>query len=87
PPDNPEAIKFISRKFTPEEELENVVKSVKGHLDSFGEDEQKPTIAVLVPRNNRGIEVIEALKKKNIEVIELISSTSTTRAAAGSLNY
>jgi len=87
PPDNPEAIKFISRKFTPEEELENVVKSVKGHLDSFAEEEQKPTIAVLVPRNNRGIEVIEALKKKNIEVIELISSTSTTRAAAGSLNY
>ena len=87
PPDNPEAIKFISRKFTPEEELDAVVKSVKGYLDSFAEDEQKPTIAVLVPRNNRGIEVIEALKKKNIEVIELISSTSTTRAAAGSLNY
>ncbi|MBI5838726.1 MAG: ATP-dependent helicase [Chloroflexi bacterium] len=87
PPDNPKAIKFISKKYTPEEELDAVVKSVKGHLDSFAEDEQKPTIAVLVPRNNRGIEVIEALKKKNIEVIELISSTSTTRAAAGSLNY
>ena len=87
PPDNPEGIRFISKKFTPEEELDAVVKSVKGHLDLFAEDEQKPTIAVLVPRNNRGIEVIEALKKKNIEVIELISSTSTTRAAAGSLNY
>jgi DNA helicase-2/ATP-dependent DNA helicase PcrA len=87
PPDNPEGIRFISKKFTPEEELDAVVKSVKGHLDSFTEEEQKPTIAVLVPRNNRGIEVIEALKKKNIEVIELISSTSTTRAAAGSLNY
>jgi DNA helicase-2/ATP-dependent DNA helicase PcrA len=64
-----------------------VVKSVKGHLDSFGEGEQKPTIAILVPRNQRGIEVIEALKNKNVEVIELISSTSNTRAAAGSLNY
>ncbi|HCR71949.1 MAG TPA: ATP-dependent helicase [Anaerolineae bacterium] len=87
PPDNPEAIKFISRKFTPEEELENVAKSVKSYLDSFGEDEIKPTIAILVPRNTRGVEVIEALKKRNVEVIELISSTSTTRAAAGSLNY
>jgi ATP-dependent DNA helicase UvrD/PcrA len=87
PPDNPEGIRFVSKKYTPEEELDAVVKSVKSHLDSFGEDELKPTIAVLVPRNNRGIEVIEALKKKNIEVIELISSTSTTRAAAGSLNY
>jgi DNA helicase-2/ATP-dependent DNA helicase PcrA len=87
PPDDPDAIRFISKRFTPEEELSAVVKSVKGHLDSFGGDGQKPTIAILVPRNNRGIEVIEALKKKNIEVIELISSTSTTRAAAGSLNY
>jgi DNA helicase-2/ATP-dependent DNA helicase PcrA len=87
PPENPGAIHLVSRKYTPEEELEAVVKSAKGHLDSFGEDEQKPTIAILVPRNNRGIEVIEALKKKNIEVIELISSTSNTRAAAGSLNY
>ncbi len=87
PPDNPEAIKFISKKFTPEEELESVAKSVKGYLDSFAEDELKPTVAVLVPRNTRGIEVIEALKKKNVEVIELISSTSTTRAAAGSLNH
>ncbi|HET7142427.1 MAG TPA: ATP-dependent helicase, partial [Anaerolineales bacterium] len=89
PPDDPKGIQFISRKFTPEEELEAVVKSVKSHLDSFADSphEEKPTIAVLVTRNNRGIEVIEALKKKNIEVIELISSTTTTRAAAGSLNY
>lgn len=87
PADNPEGIKLISRKFTPEEELENVTKSVKGYLDSFAENELKPTIAILVPRNTRGVEVIESLKKKNVEVIELISSTSTTRAAAGSLNY
>jgi DNA helicase-2/ATP-dependent DNA helicase PcrA len=87
PSDNPEGIRFVSKKYTPEDELEAVVKSVKGHLDSFGEDEQKPTIAVLVPRNQRGVDVINALKAKNVEVIELISSTSTTRAAAGSLNY
>ncbi|MCG2739831.1 MAG: UvrD-helicase domain-containing protein, partial [Syntrophaceae bacterium] len=89
PPDNPEAIRLISKKYTPEEELEAVVKSVKGYVDSVADlpDEQKPTIAILVPRNNRGIEVIEALKKRGIETIELISSTSNTRAAAGSLNY
>ncbi|MBC7878954.1 MAG: ATP-dependent helicase [Anaerolineales bacterium] len=87
PPDNPEGIKFISKKYTAEEELEAVVKSVKSHLDSFAEDEQKPTIAILVPRNQRGVDVINALKAKNVEVIELISSTSNTRAAAGSLNY
>ncbi len=89
PPDDPEAIKLMSRKLTPEDELETVAKSVKRYIDSIAEipDEEKPTIAVLVPRNNRGVEVIEALKKRGIETIELISSTSETRAAAGSLNY
>jgi DNA helicase-2/ATP-dependent DNA helicase PcrA len=89
PPDNREGVKFISRRYTPEEELEAVVKSVKGLLDSVWDfpDYEKPTIAVLVPRNHRGIEVIDALKRRGVETIELISSTSSTRAAAGSLNY
>ena len=89
PPDHPEGIKFISKRYTPEEELEAVVKSIKGLMDSVWDfpDEEKPTVAVLVPRNHRGIEVVEALKKRGVETIELISSTSSTRAAAGSLNY
>ncbi len=89
PPDNPEGIRFISKKFTPEEELEAVVKSVKSHLDLFADSphEEKPTIAVLVPRNQRGVEVVESLRKRGVEAIELISSTANTRAAAGSLNY
>jgi DNA helicase-2/ATP-dependent DNA helicase PcrA len=45
------------------------------------------TVAVLVPRNARGVEVIDALKKKGIEIIEFLASTSNTRAAAGALNY
>ncbi len=89
PKDKPEGIKFISKKFTPEEELEAVAKSVKGYVDSLADtaDEEKPTIAILVPRNQRGIEVIDALRKRGVEVVELISSTANTRAAAGSLNY
>jgi len=89
PPDNPEGIKFISKKYTPEDELEAVVKSVKSHLDLFADSphEEKPTIAILVPRNQRGVEVVNELRKRGIEAIELISSTANTRAAAGSLNY
>jgi len=41
---------------------------------------------VLVPRNTRGVEVINALKAKNIEYVEFLSSTSNTRAAAGALS-
>lgn len=89
PPDNPEAVKFISTKFTPEQELEAVAKSVKSYLDSFAETpiEEQPTIAILVPRNQRGVEVVNALRQRGIEPIELISSTSETRAAAGSLSH
>lgn len=89
PPDDPEGIKFISKKYTPEDELEAVAKSVKGRVDSLANlpDEEKPTIAVLVPRNQRGVEVVEALRKRGVEAIELISSTQSTRAAAGSLNH
>ncbi|HRQ22744.1 MAG TPA: ATP-dependent helicase, partial [Anaerolineales bacterium] len=89
PPDDPEAIKFISTKFTPEQELEAVAKSVKNYLDSFAETpiEEQPTVAILVPRNQRGVEVVGELRKRGIEPIELISSTSETRAAAGALSY
>ena len=89
PPDNPEGIKFISKRYTPDEELEAVVKSVKGYVDSIWDfpDDDKPTIAILVPRNQRGVDVVNALRQRGIEPIELISSTSETRAAAGSLSY
>ncbi|MCL4275506.1 MAG: ATP-dependent helicase [Anaerolineales bacterium] len=89
PPDDPEAIKFISTRYTPEQELEAVAKSVKGYLDSFADTpiEEQPTVAILVPRNQRGVEVVGELRKRGIEPIELISSTSETRAAAGALSY
>ncbi|MBM4427290.1 MAG: ATP-dependent helicase, partial [Chloroflexi bacterium] len=89
PPDVSEGVKFISTKFTPEQELDAVAKSVKGFVDSFADIpvEEQPTIAVLVPRNTRGVEVVNALRQKGIEPIELISSTSETRAAAGSLSH
>jgi DNA helicase II / ATP-dependent DNA helicase PcrA len=89
PPDNPEAIRFISKRYTPEEEMEAVVKSIKNYLDSFAKTpiEERPTIAVLVPRNIRGVEVVNALRQRGIEPLELISSTTETRAAAGALNY
>jgi DNA helicase II / ATP-dependent DNA helicase PcrA len=89
PPDVPEGVKFISTKFTPEQELDAVAKSVKGFVDSFADIpvEEQPTIAVLVPRNTRGVEVVNSLRQKGIEPIELISSTSETRAAAGSLSH
>ncbi len=78
PSDDPQGVKLIGRKYTPEEEVEAVVKSIERwlpeHMDS--------TVAVLVPRNQRGVEVIQALKQRNIDFVELLGSTSSTRLAA-----
>jgi DNA helicase-2/ATP-dependent DNA helicase PcrA len=81
PPDNPDGIKLIDKKYTPEEEVEAVVKSIAKWLPEHPES----TLAVLVPRNQRGVEVIETLKRHNIDFVELLGSTSSTRLAAGRL--
>ncbi len=80
---NEAGIHFTERPYTPDQEIEAVVNSLEnwlpGHKDA--------TVAVLVPRNTRGVELINALKAKNIDYLEFLASTTNTRAAAGSLNY
>src|SRR3972149_5843474 len=76
------AIRFISKRLTPEEEVTAVVDSLSKWLPENGDS----PVAVLGPRNTRGVEVINALKAKNIEYVEFLSSTSNTRAAAGALS-
>jgi DNA helicase II / ATP-dependent DNA helicase PcrA len=83
PPEDDAGIHFVERPYTPEEEIEAVVSS----LEKWLPDHKASTIAVLVPRNTRGVEVISALKSKNIDYLEFLASTTNTRAAAGSLNY
>jgi DNA helicase II / ATP-dependent DNA helicase PcrA len=81
PIDNPTGILLVGKKYTPDEEVEAVVKSIEKWLPG----NQDKTIAVLVPRNVRGVDVIDALKKRKIDYVEYLASTSTTRAAAGAL--
>jgi ATP-dependent DNA helicase UvrD/PcrA len=86
PQPNPEndksAIHFVTRRLTAEEETKAVVDSLSKWLPK----NQDSTVAVLVPRNTRGVDVINTLKAKNIEYVEFLSSTSNTRAAAGALS-
>jgi len=81
PPDDPKGIRLIGRKFTPDEEVAAVVDS----LEKWLPEHKDWSVAVLVPRNQRGVEVIEALKKRKIDYIEFLASTASTRAAAGAL--
>jgi DNA helicase-2/ATP-dependent DNA helicase PcrA len=83
---NPEndrsAIHFVTRRLTAEEETKAIVDSVAKWLPKNPDS----TVAILVPRNLRGVDVINALRAKNIEYVEFLSSTSNTRAAAGALS-
>ena len=78
PADAPESIKLIGKKYTPEEEVEAVVRSIAKWLPEHPD----ATVAVLVPRNLQGAEVINALKAHKISCVELLGSTSSTREAA-----
>ncbi len=79
--DDPASIRLIPNKLTPAEEIKAVVDSLERWLP----DHQDETVAVLVPRNNRGFEVVNALKQRQIEVVEILRSTVSTRVAAGVL--
>jgi len=81
PPEDPAAIHLVNQKYTAEDELEAVVKS----LEKWLPDHQDQTIAVLVPTNRRGVNIINKLKEHKIECVEYLSSTASTRAAAGAL--
>ncbi len=81
PPEDPAGIKLVDKAFPPDEEIGAVVRSIAHWLP----DHPDATVAILVPRNLRGYEVIHALKSRNIDTVELLGSTSATRAAAGRL--
>ena len=81
PPDHPDSVRIIGRKFSPEEELRAVVDSLARWLPEHPDW----TVAVLTPRNQRGFEVADALKQRGIPYVELLRSTISTREAAGVL--
>ncbi|MFB0534080.1 MAG: 3'-5' exonuclease, partial [Anaerolineae bacterium] len=81
PPDDPSQVRLIARKFTPREEVQAVADS----LASWLPEHQNETVAVLVPRNDRGFAVVNELKKRGLEYVELLRSTRSTREAAGAL--
>jgi DNA helicase-2/ATP-dependent DNA helicase PcrA len=81
PTDRPDQVHLVARKFTPAEELQAVVDSLARWLP----EHQEETVAVLVPRNRRGDEVVDALKAHGLACVEFLRSTSSTREAAGAL--
>jgi len=81
PPDNPAGIIFLQGKLSPNEEVRAVIDSIETWLP----ENKDKTVAILTPRNARGTDVVEELKKHKIEFVEYLTSTTATRATAGAL--
>jgi DNA helicase-2/ATP-dependent DNA helicase PcrA len=82
PEDKPEMIKLLDNDFTPDGELEAVADSVATWLETNPDR----TVAVLVPRNTRGFQLVDRLKERGVEPIDsLLRSSSSTRLSAGAI--
>jgi len=84
PPDDPSQVHIVAQKFSPAAELQAVVDSLARWLPEH-QGEDGATVAVLVPRNQRGFEVVDALKRRGLPYVELLRSTMSTRETAGAL--
>lgn len=83
PVDDPAKI-FIADpglKISPKEEVERVVDSLQKWLPLHPEE----TAAVLAPRNGRGADVVQELKRRGIPFVEILLSTDSSRRTAGAL--
>lgn len=82
PIDDPNGVHIVAKKFTPQEEVEAVVNSLARWLPEHPES----TVAVLTPRNQRGFEVVDQLRARDIPYVDsLLRSSSSTRFSAGAL--
>jgi DNA helicase-2/ATP-dependent DNA helicase PcrA len=81
PKDKENSVQLLINKYTPQQELVAVANSLARWLP----EHPQQTAAVLVPRNTRGFELVNELKRRDIEYVEILRSTSSTRAAAGVL--
>jgi DNA helicase-2/ATP-dependent DNA helicase PcrA len=82
PPDDPRKIWLFPAKYSPVEEVQVVVRSLERWLPQHTQE----TVAVLVPRNLRGAEVIEELARRGIPYYEALQSTLSTRLTTATLN-
>ena len=83
PEDAPEEIYIYDKSMSADKEMDVVVKSLKRWLPEHLES----TVAVLVPRNDRGAKVVEALQRANLPYMEILQTSQPTRRTAQYLSY
>ncbi len=83
PPDDPSGVQFVAAALTPEQEIQHVIRSIQDWLPQHPDS----TIAVLASTNDHAANMVKALQAHSIPCLELLRSTSPTRAVAGSLSH
>ena len=81
PIDNPNAVYIHKAPLTAEGEIQLITKSVKKWL----KDHPDQTVSILVPRNDRGVEMANSLRAAKVECIEMLQSNHSTRQTAKTL--
>jgi DNA helicase-2/ATP-dependent DNA helicase PcrA len=82
PLDDPQSIKLILNKYTPQEEIKNIANSIERWLP----DHPESTVAVLTTTNPRAFEFVDELRQRHIPYEDsLLKSSSSTRRAAHTL--
>jgi DNA helicase-2/ATP-dependent DNA helicase PcrA len=81
PADRPGQIHLRPEKYRPAKEIQAIVNSAKQWLARNPEK----TVAILDSRNKRGVDIANALRAAGVEYVELLSSSASTRSAAGVL--
>ena len=84
PPTDEARVILYPNPLTPAEEIRAVVDSIR----RWQPDHPDQTAAILVPRNKRGFDIVDALKQvrePEINYVELLRSTTSTREAAGAV--
>lgn len=85
PPDQPDRVFLHAARLEPAAEIKTVANSVANWIKDPANHAR--TVAVLTPRNVRGFEMVDELRRRGVEVIDsLLNSTSATRAAASTLS-
>ena len=78
PSDEPTEIYLVAKPMKPEEEIRIVARSVK----KWVAENPEATIAVLVPRNARGVELADELTILGVPIKEMLNSSQNTRDIA-----
>ena len=81
PSDRPDQIYLVKKDYSPQGELNAIFDSITRWLPK----NMDKTVAVLVPRSQRGESLAKLLKEAGIPFVELLKSTDSTRRTAGAI--